>query len=236
MYYYFLANKFYAEDVHKVIYLDIDTIIQTDLTNFNQFEFNSTFAGNKCTVIIPYIIYQNQMNAIGKLDDVKHKYMEFLDTDLSKYRNYINSGVILMNLDKFSQVNLDDLLNVAKIHHFNDQDLVGYYFDKELENFSVKYNFCIHFFIDQIYIKQMEINHISLEDLNNYQYFAHIVHITARYKPTRFFNKDLLNVIKKCGGVTKYVDVLSFNDKKLAEYQIELTSKEYKIVHGLSRD
>jgi hypothetical protein len=82
----------------------------------------------------------------------------------------------------------------------------------------------------------MEINHISIEDLNNYQYFAHIVHITARYKPTRFFNKDLLNVIKKCGGVARYVDVLSFTDKKLEEYQIELTSKEYKIVHGLSRD
>jgi hypothetical protein len=81
----------------------------------------------------------------------------------------------------------------------------------------------------------LSINQITINDLNNYQNFAYILHITARWKPTKFFNDELLNIIKKCGGVTKYIDVISLTDKKLAEYNIELSSKEYKKIHDLSK-
>jgi lipopolysaccharide biosynthesis glycosyltransferase len=180
MYYFFLAPNYYSPDVKKVIYIDIDTVVQKDLTDVWQFFTTAIFTGTKCTTIFPYIQYQNQMNALGKLDEVAFKYSEFLDTDLTKYQNYLNSGVLIINLDKLRTVDLNDLFNVAKLHYFGDQDLICYYFEKDIVNFPIKYNFCIHFFIDQIYIKQLSINQITINDLNNYQNFAYILHITAR--------------------------------------------------------
>jgi lipopolysaccharide biosynthesis glycosyltransferase len=128
MYYYFFAGIFYDALVKKIIYLDIDTIVQHDLNVLYEQPATTTFTGCKCNVIIPYIQYQNQMNSIGLLNQVEIKYAGFINQNINKYDSYLNSGVLLINLDRLRNINLIDLFKCAHDNHFNDQDLLSFYF------------------------------------------------------------------------------------------------------------
>jgi lipopolysaccharide biosynthesis glycosyltransferase len=234
MYYYFLAGLIFDISVSKVIYIDIDTIIQNDLESLYNLPLSTTFSGARCNVIIPFLRHQNIANKVGKAKEVMFKI--FLDEHLDRYNNYINSGVILIDISKLRNVDLNKLFNLARIEHLNDQDLISYYFVDDLSNFDIRYNFCIHFFIDEIYIKQLEINKIDLNQLNNYQKHMDIVHITARPKPSFFFNEQSLPIIRKCGGVTQFVDVISKPNDYINKYEIELLPSEYLYVQNLNKE
>ena len=237
MYYYFFAPLFYDRNIDQVIYLDIDTIIQKDLTELYEWKVSKTFAGAKCTVIIPYINHQNivrKMLGEQAFENLGVKFTNFISDDQSRYDNYANSGVLLINLKVLTTINLDALFKIAHEKKLNDQDLLSYYFVDDLENFSSKYNFCVHFFIDEIVTKQLQLNDMSMNDLNNYLNYAFVVHITIRPKPIFFFNQNNLPLIKKCGGITKFVDVISKPNQYLNQYQITLNDEEQKKITDLN--
>lgn len=78
--YYRLELSNVISDVNKIIYLDIDTIVHKDLTEFYNIDIGNYY------------------------------YMGFPANDLTKFefngtRNYINSGVMLINLKKLREIN-----------------------------------------------------------------------------------------------------------------------------------
>jgi len=78
--YYRLSLSDYVKNFDKIIYLDIDTMVHNDLTNFYNIEM-----GDKCYMGFPGI-------------EVKH-------TIINGTRNFINSGVMLINLKLLRKVN-----------------------------------------------------------------------------------------------------------------------------------
>jgi lipopolysaccharide biosynthesis glycosyltransferase len=165
MYYYFLAPLFYQENVKKILYLDIDTIIQKDLAHLFSVNFNTTFAGVVESVIVPYIIFQNEMRLNGKMDEVEIKYDNFIDDDPHKYDAYLNSGVLLINMDRLRNNDFNKMLEIMKAKHLPDQDVIGYYFYNDITNLTIQSNFCIHFFTDQIIHEQSKIHRIPQEQV-----------------------------------------------------------------------
>jgi lipopolysaccharide biosynthesis glycosyltransferase len=238
MYYYFLSGLFYEKDIHKIIYLDIDTVIQKDLTTFYEFKFSKIFCAMKCNVIIPYIQHQNSVKTlIGEeaLEKIAVKFSHFITNQIGKYDNYSNSGVLLINLELLRTINLDDLFKIAHEKKFNDQDLLSYYFWNQLDNFDIKYNFCIHFFTDEIVVKQLKLNNITMDNLNNFLDFAHVVHVSIRPKPTFFFNFKYSRLINKYGNIQNFINVISKPDFYIEKYSIHLAESEKEEITTLNK-
>ena len=98
----------YAINDDKVLYLDADTLVNGDISNFYNTDMNNyVIAGAKDIGIL-----QSQLEAVG----------------LTKDSTYINAGVLLMNLKEIRAQRLHelwvDLIN-SKFYSCHDQDVIN---------------------------------------------------------------------------------------------------------------
>lgn len=109
-------------DFSKCLYLDCDILVLKDLTNLFDTELaDCVFAG------------VNDMD-ITEEDKIKR--------GLKKTSNYINSGILVMNLDKIRKENLEKhFFTLARnTYQYHDQDIINIACEGKIKLLELKYN------------------------------------------------------------------------------------------------
>ena len=152
----------------KVLYLDSDVIIQKDLNDLFEININDYYAG--------------VVKDIG-----------LVDNDLN-FKNYFNSGVMLLNLKLMRENDASTaLLNIRKTADnvtYMDQDCFNILFDKKVKLLPVIYNCFYNLFLRNKYTldfinKCFETNYSSLDNIKKDSY---IIHLASYDKPWIYFN------------------------------------------------
>lgn len=134
----FIAD--YLKKTDKVLYLDADTLVQTDLSAVYQTDIRDKYAA----AVKDGLMYQHPEH-IKELNLVNKNF-------------YFNSGVMLLNLDKMRE---DSITRKAIIYFnthneiFGDQDILNVIFRGKVEPLSYRYN-CNSVFFEEKDIKFLE--------------------------------------------------------------------------------
>lgn len=124
-------------DVDKVIYLDGDLIVLDDLSKL----YDENIEGYALGVCLDWgVVYSNNKTHSNS----EREYMESLG--LKDYRKYVNSGVMLINLDVWREEKIGDkLISVATEHKFalHDQDAINVLLGERIKLINCKWNFLI---------------------------------------------------------------------------------------------
>lgn len=186
---FFLSNIFSTQE--KILYIDSDTIIQDDLSDF----YSTQIEGNYAAVVKDSLFFVNR---------------QYMDNAGINNEFYFNSGVLLLNLNKFREDNIPQKLIDYKLHHdtgFMDQDALNAVLGKNIVFSSWKYNFL------PFYTRRLNLN--SLSKLFDYDFRnmtlrtiiskASILHLGGPDKPWKYnsgFLSSLCFTYMKEAGLT----------------------------------
>ena len=181
--------------LNKIIYLDSDTICFKDLSNL----YNLNFKGK---ILLGQVIVTNNSKKNGYY--------------------YINSGILLMNLQKMRNIQLEKkiikIINKDYKNQFHDQGIINLYFKKLVGIFPPQYH--ARPFMD--YKDIVEYNKKSGNIYDNDQlYFAWkypaIKHFVGYSKPN-FHNKQNKEDWWYFARISKYFILKSYNISKIFKY------------------
>lgn len=166
--------KFYLSDVfskkNKILYIDADTIIQGDLEELFNTDLTDCYAA---------VVKDLTATKMGK------------GTERLDLKNYFNTGVMLLNLDKIRQDNLPQKMMEYKLtkdeKKFMDQDAFNVVFEEKVKYLSVKYNWMPN---HQKYFEVSKLQEFYDLDENLETKDAVIVHFINKQKPWK--NKDVI--------------------------------------------
>ena len=153
----------------KILYLDVDMIIQHDLSDLYNIDISEHYAA----------AVKDMHGMVGG----KHH-------DRLHLINYFNAGMMLLNLRKMREDNIAEKLIDYKLHkdqgYFMSQDALNYVFAENVKYISPQYNYMASIFR---YYPEEQIK--SFYEMNDaaYQYMlsaAHIVHLTDKKKPWKY--------------------------------------------------
>ena len=168
MYYRLLIAEVLVQ-YNKVLYLDCDMVVETDIANL----YNIDIGNNVFAAVI---------NLLS--EDAEYYVKNTLKIDTKKY---FNSGMLLINTDSFRSHNIKqkcfDVLSEYKTLRFPDQDILNLSTDG------------LVLYLDETWNFQVENVHYSL----NYKYSKgrNIIHYTSGHKPWNMYNLELGEVFWK---------------------------------------
>lgn len=118
-----------VKDLKKIIYLDVDVIVLSDITNLYKVDLENNIIG---------AVPDN-----GAVPEYYNKIKSILE--LGNDSIYFNSGVMLIDCERWrNKVELKDLLEIEKKYRetrlYNDQDVLNKYFDKKYKILDKKFN------------------------------------------------------------------------------------------------
>lgn len=118
----------------KCIYLDSDIIVCSDLAEF----FSTDLEG----------FYLGGIKDIDFNDPFQNNDERYKETGLSAKSNYINSGVLLMNLKKIRKDGMTEIFlrEIKKGYMFADQDVVNITCLNKIKHLPLKYNLMSYIF------------------------------------------------------------------------------------------
>ena len=199
---FFLPDIFNNEDI--LLYLDSDTIIQSDLSEF----YNTDISNYYAAVVKDTIFFVNK------------SYMEHSGVP---HEFYFNSGVMLLNLNKMREENISKKLIDFKMSHdtgFMDQDALNAVLGSNVIFVSWKYNF-LPFYTERLnscslsYVYDYDFRKMTIENIISK---AIILHLGGPDKPWKY-NKGTLSSLcfsymNDAGISTPLVKDLPFYEKK----------------------
>ena len=170
--YYRLLIPWLINDIDKILYLDSDLIIDGDLYDlYNLNVDNYLIAGSLAS------------SCILTVENTYPNFFEKLDLDK---KEYVNSGVLIINSKKFREMNLLDLLlKYSKNEYiFVDQDILNIVCKNKKYIFNPKYNNCCYSlnFFDNKYSDFIDIN-----DFKDYYFDPIIFHYVGEHKPWDYY-------------------------------------------------
>jgi lipopolysaccharide biosynthesis glycosyltransferase len=132
---YRLLTPWILKNYSKAIVTDIDLIFRTDPANL----YEGTELENKCLACCKDVIYQGALNdpAIDALEYAKKT------LKLKNPYDYVNTGVMLMNLDEIRKVfKLEELLDFSQKNHFRiqEQDILNVLFEGRILFLDISWN------------------------------------------------------------------------------------------------
>ena len=136
-----LLPQLLSEDIHRVLYLDCDVVVNDDLDELFAMDLSGKSLGGCVDVILNY-------------DASVYKRLQY-----DKSKGYVCSGVLLLNLDYWRQNNLEKQLldyavnNVSKIKFF-DQDTINYVCQDSKVILPSKYGVLTQYFTYMPFVKE----------------------------------------------------------------------------------
>lgn len=170
IYYRIFAAKFLPDTMDRVLYLDPDTVVINPLDELYNMEFNGNY----------YIACSHTKDLLNQLNSLRLGVLE--------NRPYINTGVMMMNLEKLrAEQSEEDVLEYIskkeRIFFLPDQDIItALYGDKTIIVDEMKYNLS-----DRILALRNTIPGDDPIDLEWIEENTVIIHYCGRNKP---WNKD----------------------------------------------
>lgn len=156
-------------NLNKIIYLDTDTIILKDLTNFYNLNFNGK-------IILGQVTINNKNKQYGY------------------YK--INSGILLLNLKGMRKIHMEkkvlNIINSGFKARYHDQALINKYFRKYVGIFPPEYHSrCLNFYEKLIDFNNRTGNIYDIDNLYFAWKYPVIRHYLGRHKPIKnFINVD----------------------------------------------
>lgn len=135
-YFRLMAHKYLPQDADRVLYLDVDIVVDKDISEFYFMDFQDKYL--IATSHNPCPDYYNMLNST------------IVNLQAAGRGEFFNSGVIVFNLDKFREAGITekdyvDAYNYCReneIEVFYDQGLLNFmFYDKTLYLSSMDYNF-----------------------------------------------------------------------------------------------
>ena len=139
-FYILFAHKVLPENLERVLYLDIDVAVNGNLEDFYKLNFDDNFLiGSK-------EFFSAKDEPVNEFE--KFEYIENLDIQTAARGGYVNTGVLLFNLTKFREENIDVEFYSKRIHGLKftlmDQSIINVCFGKEIKILTTcKYNYRI---------------------------------------------------------------------------------------------
>lgn len=165
------------KEIDKVLYLDGDIIVREDLSDLFNIELESSF-GAVCP-------------------DTGSLYSG--NANVKRFKNYFNSGVMLLNLKKLREEKATDKLFELKMQSKNeslmDQNVFNEYLNGKVSLISPEYN-CLYVNLvrsrNKFTIKDFnEKYHTKFKNLKEIAKKAKIIHYSSKDKPWKFSNIPL---------------------------------------------
>lgn len=134
------------ENIDRILYLDADIVIDGDLKEL----YNCNFENN-------YYVACKDFAGIENGDSTR--------LNLKENFSYMNSGVLLINLELLRNIKLESLIELIDKYKDNiiypDQDLLNLMYENKIKDISSKYNYIVK---DERYteINEKDINNISV--------------------------------------------------------------------------
>ncbi len=199
--------------VSKVIYLDCDTIVNSSLSSFFYSDLGENSLG-----MIPDMWYKKQGARFPQ-----------------KTRPYCNSGVLLIDLDKWRKRNIErklyeSFLENKEIFDFPDQDILNTVLDNQIKIFDYKYNLQWHAYHEIEYAEE----EAYLEALKN-PIIIHYIFEKPWNNDCRHFFKNLYrkyyDVFLRMSGLSKVLDAAPYNIESFYQQFLKYSHVgEYNII------
>lgn len=163
-YYRLLTPIILPDDIDKILYLDCDIIVNGNIKEL--------YNCNIRNVALGAVLDEDYKN------EVKYSRLEY-----SKEKPYINSGVLLINLEYWRKNNVTNRLlsyindNPDKVL-FHDQDTINAVLHNEITLLPIKYNFQTGFLY-----KRLIADENILSEIEECKYTPCIIHFTGPNKP-----------------------------------------------------
>jgi len=189
---YFLCHNYLPKKIDRVLYFDIDVIINDDLYDFYISDFN-----DKYLTVIPF--NKSTTNSISRED-----------YDLSRAKNgsYFNSGVMVINVEKFRTEKIDidfykkhveEAEGLYKNSFLADQGILNYIFCHEcnyiydpnlnLRVFSIVRDWVDYRFINQIDTSKVRVAHYNLPDYKGWNCYFDNIPLNSYVSNNFFYTK-----------------------------------------------
>lgn len=178
--------KFYIPEIFKnldkILYLDSDVIIQTDLSEFYNHNIHDYYT--ECVL------------------DIQTYNKKHLKKINYPHEKYFNSGVLLLNLSKMRQDNVTEkLINHklnAKVYDFMDQDTLNFILGSKSKFISYKYNF-LPIMLYRYNFEQLNefFGEKMPQDVKSLYESCCIIHLGGKEKPWTYDIKYLSEIYRK---------------------------------------
>lgn len=161
------------EEIDRLLYLDSDTIVTSDLSEL----YNAELDGNVCAMVQDTLCY-----ALYKR--IGHQWDE----------PYFNSGVVLFDVAAWKKMGgeatvFSFITSFGSQLYFPDQDVLNYILKGKIRRISAKYNFAVQFLtvgIDEnyyVYSLDSKPHYYSREEIKDAGRNAMIYHYSSSVKP-----------------------------------------------------
>lgn len=157
-------------DIKKVLYLDSDMLFQKDLSEFFQTDLDDRYAA-----------------VVKDLHVMRQKYKGIAKMGL---RNYFNSGVMLLNLEKIRKERIPEKLlatkqdlNLDNTFSFMDQDTFNKVFDENVIFASVNYNFLNVYYREIEKLDMAAMCNLPIDEVYEIYDVPAVLHIGGKDRP-----------------------------------------------------
>ena len=159
------VHRLLPEHLDKVIYLDVDVIINKPIDELWNIDIDNYLLG-----------------AVTDYGMEFHWFHKYFDK-----QQYINSGVMLINLNKWRELNvdkyfIDGALKYGKKFEYGDQDTINFSLSKELiKLLPIGFNF-------QVGLLEDRLREADIDLSPHFTFVPNIIHYTGKFKP--WLNED----------------------------------------------
>lgn len=123
--YYRLQIPWLFPEIDKIVYCDGDVVFNGDIADLYKQDTHQKLLGGVHTPFYDTFHFKKYCTTLG-----------------IKSEEYVNSGVIIMNLKKFRDKKLNEIFDsqIQKPYRFQDQDILNIYCNGDIEYLDIKYN------------------------------------------------------------------------------------------------
>ncbi|MBD5405036.1 glycosyltransferase [bacterium] len=195
----------------KILYLDCDLVLTRDVAELFLMDIKEYPIAAVPDVMISNSLYMTGFNQVTW----KHfkKYMKD-NFNFSNQKTYFNSGVMIIDIGKFNNIELDYLINLAQNNtkFFHDQNVLNVAFQNNYYKLPTIWNFPwdIKFHsINDSYKHTLPNNILSLYE--EYDMIPAIIHYTSHEKPWKNIHNSFANIWWEYARKTPFYEEILMN-------------------------
>lgn len=214
--YYRIFIPLLMPDYKKVLYLDADTVVNSNLNELFEMDFEGKqIMAVKDTAVQVFHIKKND----ERYDYIK-QHLKFEDE-----RNYFNSGMIYFNIPEINETKYREKVeNAFKLEEllYPDQDILNLIFKDNVKLISSKWNFCCGDFVwNKSFLNLLTGEY--LEDIEKAILNPGIIHYTSPRKPWNFSLDMLFEVFWKYARISPFYEniLITLNKNLLLQNAIK---------------
>lgn len=185
------------DNIDKVLYIDSDTIVEQNLKKLWDTDITNYSAGGISDIFV----------------------------ELERFEGYVNSGVLLINLDYWRKNNVQqkfiEYIKGGGIIDYPDQDIINSVLKETILHLPLKYNAQMCYYVR--YFKKFEFIE-QIQKIDEIMNDIAIVHYTSSLKP---WHRDLVHTHEK--AYRKYVKISEWKWKEISSWSIYNNKTKRKI-------